>query len=272
MRRGGRLSLLLIAALLLTGCDSIASGALTAIYSDDERFLLSDGRLRTASEAPTVDAETLARNYLRVAFQQEAGGGQRARAVRLLRWEGAVSYRVEGGGADPATRRAIDAYLARLAALSGLEIFDVGARRRPAALRILIIDEAERQALRDRLAERGDMETLDLLSVSPLDTPCYLEFFADARGVITRGRVIIRAEATGLLRQACIEEELAQTLGLLNDDPTVYPSIFNDDQEFATLTRHDEDLIRIHYDPRLRPGMTAADARPVVARIVQDLF
>ena len=46
----------------------------------------------------------------------------------------------------------------------------------------------------------------------------------------------------------------------------------NDDEEFAYLTRHDELLLKILYDSRLRPGMTEAEARPIVLQIARELL
>ena len=64
---------------------------------------------------------------------------------------------------------------------------------------------------------------------------------------------------------------MAQALGLLNDGDDIRPSVFNDDEEFALLTRHDELLLRILYDVRLRPGMRPAEASPIVDRIITEL-
>jgi len=61
-------------------------------------------------------------------------------------------------------------------------------------------------------------------------------------------------------------------MGLSNDSPDARPSIFNDDEEFALLTRHDELLLQILYDRRLRPGMTEAEAAPIVRRIAGELL
>ena len=63
-----------------------------------------------------------------------------------------------------------------------------------------------------------------------------------------------------------------QGLGLANDSPQARPSIFNDDEEFGLLTRHDELLLRILYDSRLSPGMTEEEARPVVEIIAAELL
>jgi hypothetical protein len=56
-------------------------------------------------------------------------------------------------------------------------------------------------------------------------------------GAYTRAVAVVRAEHPDLLRQSCIHEEIAQGLGLPNDSPAARPSIFNDDEEFALLTR-----------------------------------
>lgn len=61
-------------------------------------------------------------------------------------------------------------------------------------------------------------------------------------------------------------------MGLANDSPRARPSIFNDDEEFALLTRHDEMLLKILYDPRLTPGMTERDARPVIETIAAEML
>ncbi|MEO0831451.1 MAG: DUF2927 domain-containing protein, partial [Pseudomonadota bacterium] len=64
---------------------------------------------------------------------------------------------------------------------------------------------------------------------------------------------------------------IAQGLGLANDSPVARPSIFNDDEEFALLTTHDEFLLRMLYDNRLKAGMTETEARPIAARIAAEL-
>jgi hypothetical protein len=56
-------------------------------------------------------------------------------------------------------------------------------------------------------------------------------------------------------------------MGLANDSPEARPSVFNDDEEYALLTTHDEMLLAILYDPRLKAGMGAAEAMPIVREI-----
>jgi hypothetical protein len=94
---------------------------------------------------------------------------------------------------------------------------------------------------------------------------------SNASSAYRQAIALVRTEHPDLTRQACIHEELAQGLGLANDDPNARPSIFNDDEEFALLTNHDELLLKILYDPRLTPGMTADEARPIVQSLAQEL-
>ena len=83
--------------------------------------------------------------------------------------------------------------------------------------------------------------------------------------------VIIRSELPEVMRKACFHEEIAQSLGLTNDSHLARPSIFNDDDEFATLTKFDELLIRILYDDRLKTGMSRLEASELVPQIVNGL-
>ena len=105
------------------------------------------------------------------------------------------------------------------------------------------------------------------------DTYCAVAAYAagPSSNTYTAAVAVIRTENPDLLRLSCIHEELAQGMGLANDSPAARPSIFNDDDEFALLTRHDEQLLTMLYDPRLTPGMTANEARPIVREIALEM-
>ena len=57
-----------------------------------------------------------------------------------------------------------------------------------------------------------------------------------------------------------VHRYFAQALGLPNDSPTVRPTIFNDDEEFALLTVQDEMMLKILYNPALRPDIYGSPA------------
>ncbi|MEO1065715.1 MAG: DUF2927 domain-containing protein, partial [Actinomycetota bacterium] len=127
------------------------------------------------------------------------------------------------------------------------------------------------------LVANGTVEETDLVAVRIRQresfSPC--SFFPvidpDQPGVIEFVLVLLKDETRGALRESCYHEEFAQFMGLMNDDDRVRPSIFNDDEEFAFLTEHDTWLLRMLYDDRLRPGMTAEEVRPLLRPIIDRL-
>jgi hypothetical protein len=72
---------------------------------------------------------------------------------------------------------------------------------------------------------------------------------------------VIRAEHPDLLRLSCLHEEIDPGPWPAERFPARRPSIFNDDEEFALLTTQDELMLKILYDPALRPGMTLPQPR-----------
>ena len=129
--------------------------------------------------------------------------------------------------------------------------------------------------------ELGDDEASDAdpyesfrveLRGKPLDIFCVTNAFRSTEdaSIYSAVLIMIRAEHPPLTRLSCVHEEMGQAMGLPNDSPDARPSIFNGGLEFALLTEHDEILLRMLYDPRLRPGMTAAEVRPLLPAIARD--
>lgn len=243
-------------------------------------FLVRDMLRRDGGGVDTpYAARDLARNFKAIALFQEYDARGRARPVakRLTRWAGPVPLAVGFGAGISADRRVTDrnatlAFAGRLSRLTGLSFppADEGA----AALTVLFLTEADRRAAAPRL--RGLLPGVapgDLARLVDLDPDIYCAVIAMSGPdhLYQRAVVLIRDELPDLLRLSCIHEEMAQAMGLPNDSPRARPSIFNDDEEFALLTSQDEQMLRMLYDPALRPGMTAAEATPIVARLAARL-
>lgn len=273
--RRPRLGLLALAALALAACAARPSPDDYAAY---ESMLRAHGKLRTErapADAP-FDAADLTRNFARVALAREIdptrpGGDDNARQSPVKRWQGPLRYHLLGAGVTRADRAEVARLMARIARLTGLDITEA---RNRANFLILISAPEERDRLaahlartHPRLARSFDYWRRHRALICIADT--LLPESAPHR--IAAAMVVIGAETTGLLRRACLHEEIVQALGLANDHPAVRPSVFNDDGEFALLTRHDALLLRLLYDPRLAPGMTAAEAMPLVRRIAREL-
>lgn len=279
-RRPARIAACLSALAVSTGvCLAGPAGSpLAATYARLEASLLSKGALRTdrAAGHPT-DADSLARDFVDVAFFSEYAGtltsGDGARGAKpLLRWEEPVRVQVlfgasVDGAQRQADRAAIRAYAKRLSRITGLSMSE--ARGTPANFHILVVSEAERRSLRSQLPSLvpgiSPWMVRTILAMKPGHLCMVVaEPHADRSRGYRKVVAVLRAEQPEAMRQACIEEELAQGLGLPNDCKRAFPSIFNDDQQYARLTARDEKLLKLLYRRDLRSGMTLAQAMPAI--------
>ncbi|MEL6914191.1 MAG: DUF2927 domain-containing protein [Pseudomonadota bacterium] len=263
---------------------SAESQRLAAFYTRLEQGQRVRGLLRT--DGGTVDApfneRNLAENFLSIAFFDENPGNQiRTGAAPvptvLRKWSGPVRLGLRFGASVPEEDRARQAmhardYARRLAAVTGHPIRFVGSEGEN--FTVHVVNEEERRALAPVLARtiRGfDATTADTVRDMPQSVYCLVIAFSGASPVsYSRAVAIIRQELPPASWRACLHEEVAQGLGLPNDSPRARPSIFNDDEEFALLTRHDELLLSILYDARLPAGSTAAEAAPLIRRLAAE--
>lgn len=260
---------------------SQASAELRSYLNQVQGAQLGQGLLRRDGggvDTPFTNT-MLARNFEQIAFfnEYDSNFSGRGGASPLRRWSAPVRMEVIFGEGVPPSQRKSDTasvtdYAARLARVTGHPV-SVGGR--PNFI-VIIAGEDDRGEALAAAAKR--MPGISQASLAPLinlrnDTYCVVAAYAGGAGdnTYTAALAVIRAENPSLLRLSCIHEELAQGMGLANDSPAARPSIFNDDDEFALLTRHDELLLQMLYDPRLRVGMTADEARPTVQKIAAEL-
>ncbi|MDO5630739.1 MAG: DUF2927 domain-containing protein [Paracoccus sp. (in: a-proteobacteria)] len=268
-----------------TSGPTAASRNMRLYLATAEAGLLSRGKLRMDTNPRDIrfDAATLAQNFFRIALRNEyAPDGRRhpdgqETPAPLRRWTQPIRLQLEfGASSDMAAQRRdraeIGGYAARLARASG---HPVSLASDGGNFIVLILSEDERRAIGPRLERLiPGIPAEDVAAIRNLSPQNYCAAFAYSRGggpEYVNAVAILRAELPARLRTSCIHEELAQGMGLAADSLRARPSIFNDDEEFARLTRHDELLLRILYDPRLRPGMTQAQAEPIVHRIAAEL-
>ena len=265
--------------------ETAASAALRTYFGQVQTALLSQGLMRTdggGEDAPFTD-RNLTENFLKIALYEEYARGQvttiRSQSpIRLLRWDQPVRLSLRFGPSVPPAKQAADrarvaSYLARLATLTGHTI-TVTDRNPNFWLHIASVDE--RAALGPALSsELSELTPGQIASVTAMDRDTFCQVLTQSDPVTSTyvaAVAVIPTEHPDLLRMSCIHEELAQALGLPNDSNAARPSIFNDDEEFALLTRQDELMLRILYNAALRPGMTEAEARPIVQTLASRLM
>ena len=261
------------------------SAELRDYYSRVQRGLLAQGLLRRDGggiDTP-YDADRLAETFLRLAFYEEYAPNsgvdvQRETRSKMHRWEEPVRLEIRFGDSVAQAQQVTDAnairsLVRRLADATGHSIETSASNGN---FVVYVVGESDRRSLASALRKLApELTEPALASVIDLPRRNYCVVFAVDRGETgrySRAVAIIRAEHPELLRLSCFHEEIAQGLGLANDSPRARPSIFNDDEEFALLTTMDEQLLRILYDDRLRPGMTLEEAEPIVAQIAREIL
>lgn len=260
--------------------------ALKTYYARVQADLLAQGLLRTDGGGPDtpITDTMLIRDFVRIALAEEyeRGAGLRPSSGalgRVKKWITPVRISAEFGPSVGAGQRDQDSatltrYAARLARVTGHPITMSDSAPN---FHVLFMGEDDRALIKPRiraLVPDINPASLAIFDDLPRAIHCLVIAFSDSRGGYSYGRAIalVRAEHPDLLRRSCIHEEVAQGLGLANDSPRARPSIFNDDDEFALLTTHDEILLKILYNPRLTPGMDADQAVPIVSELAPLLL
>jgi hypothetical protein len=263
---------------------SAQSRALSTYYARLQADLLVQGLLRTDGGGPDTpfSADMLARNFETIAFfdEYERGAGlqaSRSGAGVLRRWKEPVRVAVQFGADVPALQQGRDMatisnYVTRLQRVTG---HPISMRALNANFHVLIMSEDDRPTTVARVRQivpNINPASLQIIQNIPRSIHCLVLAFSDAQADhhYAKAIAIIRAEHPDLLRKSCVHEEIAQGLGLANDSPAARPSIFNDDDEFALLTTHDEMLLKILYDRRLHAGISAEAARPIIRQIARE--
>lgn len=264
---------------------SAASEALRVYYARVQSGLLEQGLLRTDGgqrNAPFTD-RMLAENFIKIAAFDEftttaTGQSKVERPSHIRRWDVPVRIGLRFGASVTLAQRTTDtarvaAYVADLARATRHPIrFD---NTNPNFI-VQIVNEDERLAIAPiASAAIKDLTPSDLASVVNMPQSTYCLVYANSKPgafVYRSAFAVIRAEHPDLLRLSCLHEEIAQGLGLANDSPRARPSIFNDNDEFALLTPQDALMLRMLYDPRLTPGMTAEEARPIAETLATQVM
>ena len=243
-------------------------------YRRSMTFSIAQGLLRMERAAPDVPFTTvdLARNFERVMFDHEAqlvaiDPSYARRPLKIRKWLDAPSYSLSGGAVRDGDHTIVAEIAAIVSANTGLDVSR--ARFSGPDIEIFVWDEAERAERAAELRRKGVEMARSGLSrwLTSYEMPC-MGIVQTVRDVFVSAQLFIKAEVEGPMRRSCFEQEFTQAFGLTNDHDSVRPSIFNDRNEFAVLTRHDAALLRLLYDARLRPGQPRREAMPIARRIL----
>jgi Protein of unknown function (DUF2927) len=165
-------------------------------------------------------------------------------------------------------RELIDAHFRHLAQITGLGIQPAETR---AAANFLVVLTSESALAADlpRYFGATSARQNEMLFHHSL---CMASFATERRGTIVRAVAMIPVDAARAKADlaSCVVEELTHAMGLGNDTLRLLPSIFSRKSNLAFLSGLDHLVLKMLYDPRIKPGMNEKTALPVLKMIAAE--
>jgi hypothetical protein len=103
-----------------------------------------------------------------------------------------------------------------------------------------------------------------------LEPQCLSSFRRDADFRIAHADVILVADAGDFIFYDCAYEEILQSLGPINDDPSLPWSMFNDKVHLGFFGVFDQYILNMLYHPKIKAGMTRTEVRAVLPEVLAD--
>lgn len=205
----------------------------------------------------------IARDFMDLTFKLESGRALPA----LSRFEGPISVKVVGE-APAMLDRDLRRLLHRLRSEAGLTISQVDASQSAN----VIIHAVSRKQIRKALPMAACFVVPNVTSLAEYRKLRRTRALNWAR--ITERKTVsifIPNDSSPQEMRDCLHEELAQSLGPLNDLYRLPDSVFNDDNVHTVLTGFDMLILRVTYDSALRTGMSQSEVARRLPAILSRL-
>jgi Protein of unknown function (DUF2927) len=217
------------------------------------------GKRRAAERKTFTDAQILD-GFFKVVFGAELSLSNPADRIR--KYDGPVRVFIENR-AVPDRSAAVASVIADIGArVANLDIA-VAERREDANYVVRLVRERDfPRTIRELYGSRSRQ------ILRSLEPQCLSGLRRDAGFRILRSDVILVADVGDFTFYDCAYEELLQALGAIRDDSSVSWTMFNDNVQMGFFDVYDQYLLNILYDPRIRAGMTRAQARALLPEVM----
>jgi len=203
----------------------------------------------------------IAQDFMDLEFRMESG---RPLPV-LTRFEGPITVALRGQ-VPPSAQADLSRLLTRFRNEAGINVSQTGGE---AAINVVFVP---RRVIRATYANVACFVMPNVSSLEELRA-------ARGTGLLDWGSVRERRKAAVFAPsdaspqeiRDCLHEELAQAMGPLNDLYQLPDSVFNDDNFHTVLTSFDMLVLRLHYSPQLRSGMTQAQVAAALPGLLAQM-
>ncbi len=205
------------------------------------------------------------RAFSQIAFGTETGFG--GNEERVSKWTDPIVFATAGPKAASLDTYVTD-YFRSLADITGLHISAAQAAEAPPNFTIRSLAPAE---IADAIAAADwqDHTRRFLHRFAETDMPCVFATRTDG-GRIFRAEVFLKDDLSRSQAEFCIQEEVAQALGLPNDTDAIADTVFNDINDVMHLTPLDERLLHLLYLDEVKPGMSRILALYRLGKYLRD--
>ena len=190
------------------------------------------------------------RAFSEVAFGTETGRGGNEQHV--VKWTDPVIFATSG------TTGSIDAYVAgyflTLSDITGLSISSGESSRTEPNFLIRSLASDDMEGVIEQGTWRPHARGF-LRQFAETNMPCVF-VLRTQEGRIVRADVFLKHDINRAQAGFCIQEEVAQALGLPNDSDVIANTVFSDVNDVTQLTPLDETLLRLLYLDVIEPGMS----------------
>lgn len=206
----------------------------------------------------------LMRGFLALSFGSDLRIGVRPRGIR--RFDHPIHAAVVDGGSvdrSAAMTRVIEEYARKVPSLH----LSMAEGRTLADIEVRLIDEKDFKSALE--AAFGAKITRKF--VARTDPQCMTSVKSSANGGILRSVSFIIVDKGDDVFLDCAYHELLHAFGLSNHDQRNPWTTLNQRRMVGYLTVYDRSLLTLLYDPHIRPGMTARQARARLPGLIHDL-
>ena len=216
------------------------------------------------AEYTKFSAAELTRGFMALAFGSDLRIGARPRGIR--RFDQPIRLAVVAGGSidrSAAMTRVIEEYARKVPNLR----LSIVAGNQPADVEVRLIDEKN---FKSALQAAFGIQITEAF-VERTDPQCMTSVKSSTEGDIVRAVSFVIVDKGDAVFLDCAYHEVLHAFGLSNHDQRNPWTTLNQRRMVGYLSVYDRALLTLLYDPRLTPGMTAAQARARLPRVIQDL-